>query len=67
MKIYLIRNTYRPEGYHYYSKTCYASLDDAELAVARATAQLIQDKETDYYYHTIESFELVGRGFKRST
>ena len=67
MKIYLIRNTYRPDSYSYYSKTCYASLDDAELAVARATAQLIQDKETDYYYHTIECFDLVGGGFKKQS
>ena len=67
MKIYLIRNTYRPEGYHYYSKTCYASLDDAELAVARATAQLIQDKETDLFRHTIECFDLVGGGFKKQS
>jgi len=67
MKIYLIRNICRPEGYSYYSKTCYASLDDAELASARITAQLIQDKETDYYSHTIECFDLVGGGFKRST
>lgn len=67
MKIYLIKTTYTPDRDSYYSKTCYASLDDAELAVARATAQLIQDKETDYYYHTIESFELVGRGFKKQS
>ena len=67
MKIYLIRNIYKPVGCAYYSKTCYASLDDAELAVARATAELIQDKETDCYYHTIECFELVGAGFKKQT
>jgi hypothetical protein len=67
MKIYLVKNIPLPEGDAYYSKVCYASLDDAELAVARITAQLIQDEETDYYSHKIECFELVGAGFKKST
>ena len=67
MKIYLIKKTDLLDNYSYFSKVCYASLDDAELAVARITAQLIQDKETDYYCNEIECFELVGAGFKRST